>query len=109
VLAGRFTRYAAIVLALLVVVAMVTVGVKRIRELERPPRDERGIVEDDPQAALLGEDVNPDRTSALLDRVLAIGESQSGITLTTYINEVAPKVERVIDGFAPDTSSASSA
>jgi hypothetical protein len=37
--------------------------------------------------------------------VLAIGESQSGITLTTYVNAVYPKVEPVIDGFAPDTSS----
>jgi hypothetical protein len=40
-----------------------------------------------------------------VQRVLAMGESQSGITLTTYINDVAPKVEPVIDGFAPDTAS----
>ncbi|MCU1463257.1 MAG: hypothetical protein JWO37_3332 [Acidimicrobiales bacterium] len=38
-------------------------------------------------------------------RVLAMGESQSGITLTNYINAVYPKVQPVIDGFAPDTSS----
>jgi hypothetical protein len=37
--------------------------------------------------------------------VLAMGESQSGITLTTYVNAVYPKVRPVIDGFAPDTSS----
>lgn len=37
--------------------------------------------------------------------VLAMGESQSGITLTTYVNTVYPKVRPVIDGFAPDTSS----
>src|SRR5439155_18194847 len=40
-----------------------------------------------------------------VQRVLAMGESQSGSTLTTYVNAVAPKVEPVIDGFAPDTSS----
>ena len=38
-------------------------------------------------------------------RILAIGESQSGITLTNYVNAVYPKVEPVIDGFQPDTSS----
>jgi len=38
-------------------------------------------------------------------RILAMGESQSGTTLTNYVNAVYPKVEPVIDGFQPDTSS----
>jgi hypothetical protein len=40
-----------------------------------------------------------------VERVLAMGESQSGSTLTNYVNAVYPKVQPVIDGFAPDTSS----
>ena len=38
-------------------------------------------------------------------KILGVGESQSGGTLTTYVNAVYPKVKPVIDGFSPDTSS----
>lgn len=38
------------------------------------------------------------------DRVLATGASQSGSALNTFISNVAPKIERVIDGFLVLTS-----